>query len=414
MQLFKSLTITMAIIAHGAHAAEKTHSHLRSDRQKNDTSAPSLDNVIESLAKYLWSDRAPTPFLVKGSFPASVWIKEHSQLDLPYNDIDVVIDTPTPEDDCQHDASSKVKSQFGPSQFVDSVYVDGVIPGSDKTVQVVTLCDIHNHYDELITKYSDINAVAAGFIVVPNEHGEPIFEKWEMSEDFKEFMHTKTLEIVDDNVQVSGTHGNSIIRLLKKAQQLNMDYILPEWIDSLHGDVILPYYKQKLDNLEPAYKDVIYSRFDFEELYDGNLFMYVGKGLDTPAPLLNEDIEFLKYVNGYNNGRHYGYNNGRHYGYNNGRHYGWKNNSNRGSTSGCTENCHENVATCIENCYCNSPNICSMPKCTENCYSYRSVATDMSLCRENCYCYGNGSCKQSKCTDNCVKSPYEAEAIAQA
>ena len=140
----------MAIIAHGAHAAEKTHSHLRSDRQKNDTSAPSLDNVIESLAKYLWSDRAPTPFLVKGSFPASVWIKEHSQLDLPYNDIDVVIDTPTPEDDCEHDASSKVKSQFGPSQFVDSVYVDGVIPGSDKTVQVVTLCDIHNHYDELI------------------------------------------------------------------------------------------------------------------------------------------------------------------------------------------------------------------------------------------------------------------------
>ncbi len=185
-------------------------------------------------------------------------------------------------------------------------------------------------------------------------------------------MHTKTLEIVDENVDVSSTHGRSIIRLLKKAEQLNMAYTLPDWIDSLHGDVILPYYKRKLDSLEASYKDVIHSRFDFEELYDGNLFMYVGKGLDTPAQLPIEDIEFLKYVNGnkngrhygHNNGRHYGYNNGRHYGYNNGRHYGWNYNNNHGSNSGCSENCSDNsgsknVSTCTQNCYCNTHNSCS-------------------------------------------------------
>lgn len=152
MQLFKSIAlVSLATMFPRAHAAEKLHSHyFRTNKQKNDISAPpSLDVVIESLAKYLWSDSRPRPFLVKGSYPASVWIKEHSQLNLPYNDIDVIIDTPTPGDDCQYDASSQVASQFGPSEFVDSVYVDGVIPGSDKTVQVVTLCDIHDP-EELI------------------------------------------------------------------------------------------------------------------------------------------------------------------------------------------------------------------------------------------------------------------------
>ena len=221
--------------------------------------------------------------------------------------------------------------------------------------------------------------MAAGFIVVPDQHGEPVLEKWDMSTKFEEFMHTKTIGIINENVDLTSTHGRSIIRLLKKAEQLSMDYTLPDWIDSLHGDVILPYYKQQLDSLEATYKDVIYSRFDFEELYDGNLFMYVGKGLETPAPLPIEDIEFLKYVNGYNNGRHYGYNNGHHYGYNNGRHYGYNNgrhygytkgrhygwtNSNHESNSDCTENCSDNsgsknVSTCTQNCYCNTHNTCS-------------------------------------------------------
>ncbi len=67
------------------------------------TTQEQLDVVIESLAKYLWNGSRARPFVVKGSYPAAVWIKEHSQIDLPYNDIDVVIDAPTPEDEyvCQ-------------------------------------------------------------------------------------------------------------------------------------------------------------------------------------------------------------------------------------------------------------------------------------------------------------------------
>ena len=81
MQLFKSLALaSLANIAPGAHAAEKTHSYFRSNKQIS--APPSLNVVVESLAKYLWSDSRPRPFLVKGSYPASVWIKEHSHLEI--------------------------------------------------------------------------------------------------------------------------------------------------------------------------------------------------------------------------------------------------------------------------------------------------------------------------------------------
>jgi hypothetical protein len=355
-----------------------------------------LDVVIESLSKYLWNGSRARPFVVKGSYPASVWIKEHShsQIDLPYNDIDVVIDAPTPEDEyvCQYERN------FGHSQvtdpavtrhvmelFVDSVYVDGLIPSSNKTVQVVTLCALDNPED-LITKYSDINAVNIGFIVTPNKDGEPVIEKWEMSTEFNEFMNTETLEIIEETVDVSGSREQSIIRLLKKAQQWNMDYSLPDWVDSLNGETILPYYKEVLDSLEPAYKDVIYSRYDFVELYDGNLFMYVGKGLLDPPTAPIEDIELLQWYNGHNHGRHYGrhygrnshgrhygrnshmnlqllqwyngHNNGRHYGrhygrISHGRHYGRNSHMNVGQCSGLGEDVASAIAEEYAQKYCN-------------------------------------------------------------
>ena len=191
-----------------------------------------------------------------------------------------------------------------------------------------------------------------------------------MSTKFEEFMHTKgTLEIMEDNVEASNTPERSIIRLLKKAQELNMDYTLPnsEWMESLHGKVILPYYKNDLDSLEATYKDVIYSRFDLVPIYDGHLFMYALKGREAPAQPSIDDIEFLKSMNAYyNRGNHYGWNNnnrGNHYGWKNnnrGNHYGWKNNN----SGGCTNNCSDNsgsrsVTTCTKNCYCNLNGACS-------------------------------------------------------
>lgn len=140
MQLSKPALALAVIIAPVAHAL-----FFRSKQDAVDTQ-PSLDTVIKSVAKHLWDgdDSRPRPFVIKGSYPASVWAKEHFNLDLPYNDIDVVIDTPSPTEYCQYDRANEAASQFGASRFVDSVYVDGVIPGSKKTVQIVELCDIRD------------------------------------------------------------------------------------------------------------------------------------------------------------------------------------------------------------------------------------------------------------------------------
>ncbi len=341
-----------------------------------------LDVVIESLAKYLWNGSRARPFVVKGSYPAAVWIKEHSQIDLPYNDIDVVIDAPTPEDEyvCQYERNYGHSQVTDPAMtrhvmelFVDSVYVDGLIPSSNKTVQVVTLCDLDKPED-IITKYSDINAVNIGFIVTPNKDGEPVIEKWEMSTEFNEFMNTETLEIIEETVDVSGSREQSIIRLLKKAQQWNMDYSLPDWVDSLNGETILPYYKEVLDSLEPAYKDVIYSRYDFVELYDGNLFMYVGKGLLEPPTAPIEDIELLQWYNGHNNGHHHG----RHYGRNShGRHYGRNSHMNVGQCSGLGGDVASAIAEEYAQQYCNHETLSeSLKKPTLYKWQCRNIGVD--------------------------------------
>lgn len=202
-----------------------------------------MDVVIKDVAKHLWHDSRPRPFFIKGSYPAAVWAYEHSDLDLPYNDIDVIVDAPTPTDECQTDHYNN-KSQFGPTGVVDNYFVDGLIHGSDMSVQVVSLCDIDNPED-LITKYSDINSVSIGFIVTPNEHGDPVLQKWAISPKFKEFLQTKILEEVEENVVRSSTPEKSIIRLLHKGQQMNMEYNLPQDMEeTFHGNAITSYYKE--------------------------------------------------------------------------------------------------------------------------------------------------------------------------
>lgn len=240
--------------------------------------------------------------------------------------------------------------------------------------------------------------MSVGILVSPNEEGEPVLDSWKMSTKFEEFMHTKgTLEIMEDNVEASATPERSIIRLLKKAQELNMDYTLPnsEWMESLHGDVILPYYKNDLDSLEAIYKDVIYSRFDLVPIDDGKLFMYALKGREIMLPSVDE-IEFITSMNGYNN---------------RGRHYGWKNNNRKSNSGGCTNNCSDNsgsrsVATCTENCYCNLNGLCSKLHLYNHCITCLSnwffstllpSCSDMPMCTEDCYSYGNGNTNMSGC-----------------
>ena len=162
MRLSKPTLALVFIIAPVAHALF----FRRSNKQDVDTQ-PSLDTVIASVAKHLWDgdDSHPRPFVIKGSYPASVWAKEHFNLDLPYNDIDVAIDTPSSTEYCKYDRAIEPASQFGASRFVDSVYVDGVIPGSKKTVQIVKLCDIRDP-EELVVSIilKDIEPVFPFFV----------------------------------------------------------------------------------------------------------------------------------------------------------------------------------------------------------------------------------------------------------
>lgn len=294
--LFKSLILAF-VVAPGAHAHEEQTSPLRSNWRNRDDHPLSLDVVIKNVARHLWNGNHPRPFVIKGSYPASVWAYEHAGLNLPYNDIDVVVQTPVPTEKCQNDGGTfRGPSLFGSSNLVSSSYVQGLIPGSDKIVQVVSLCDIDNP-EELITKFSDINSVNIGFTVVPNGFGDPVIKKWDMSTKFEEFLQTKTLKLVDENVAITDCLERSIIRLLRKGQQLKMKYSLPEEdvLDTLHGSVILPSYKSILDHLEVKHKDVIYDRFDLVPIHHGKMYMYIQKGLEHPTPPSVNLLKKLKY-----------------------------------------------------------------------------------------------------------------------
>ena len=65
--------------------------------------------------------------------------------------------------------------------------------------------------------------------------------------------------------------------------------------DSLHGEVMLPMYKQTLDTLDEEYTDVIYSRFDLMPIHDNKLYIFVGKGKDVPKVPPIDDSPLFKY-----------------------------------------------------------------------------------------------------------------------
>ena len=318
-----------------------------------------MNNVVKRIAKHVWSDGYPRRFIIKGSYPASMYAYEHSNLELPFNDIDVLIDIPESSDKCKDETYSKYESQFGFSRFIDSTFVDDLLPGSNKQVQVVRLCDIE-HPEDLITKYSDINAISAGFIVTPDDDssGEPMIEKWVTSPRYEDFLQTKTLEVMTRH---KPTHESTIVRLLDKAQRLNMEYVVPEWLDSLHGDVMLPMYKRLLDTLDDQYKDVVYSRFDLMPIHDNKLYMFVGKGKDDPEVPTIDDSPLFRYSSQ--------------------------------SGSDCTSNCSQNggssssLDNCTEQCNCNGVEICIMPKCTKNCNSNGGRKAEMPMCEYNCNCH---------------------------
>ena len=89
--------------------------------------SPSL--VAQSVSDYLWEKKfvshTPSDFLIKGSYPASVYAVEQGYAPTHYNDIDVFVQVPYAHSDCA-ELSEIDKKQT----FLESDYVQGVIPGS--------------------------------------------------------------------------------------------------------------------------------------------------------------------------------------------------------------------------------------------------------------------------------------------
>lgn len=301
--LFKSLIAALAIVpASNAQEKKISYSILRSNLQKQDDplSPQGLDVIIENIAKHIWDGKHPPKnFVVKGSYAASVWAARDG-LDLPYNDIDVMVETAVPTEKCQNDLTSR-----SPSHFISSSHVHGLIPGRDKTVQVTVLCKMDPK--EQITQLSDINSVSIGFTVVPELHHSnlsgdltyvPVIKNWDFSTQFEDFIQAKKLKIVEENVAFTNSLGRSFIRLLRKGQELKIEYTLPkkETMDKLHGMVILPQHKAVLDSLEAKHKHVLYSRFDLVPVHNGKQYMYVQKGLETPVPPSTQSLKDSMYM----------------------------------------------------------------------------------------------------------------------
>ena len=108
----------------------------------------------------------------------------------------------------------------------------------------------------------------------------PIFnryyvEKWYKSVYFDKFLTTRTLEI--PNIAKLRRPANSVIRLLYKAQQLKLDYILPDGMVFFlaQSKIRLDVWK-KFSSLQQKYKMELTSRFIFE---------YIGES-KTPYQLI--------------------------------------------------------------------------------------------------------------------------------
>lgn len=245
-----------------------------------------VDFVTESVADYLWNkshDYSPgaSPFVIKGSYAAVAWAQMNENSDLlktlSYNDIDVFVEAPADSSKCQN------KKKRG---FITSRYVQNVIPHSSITVQVTVVCELNT--DELI-KQSDMNAVNVGFKVVPKseqilEWGEvttvPEIESWSWTSHFETFVKTKKLEIVYTQ---NGYHEN-MIRMLRKAQEMELEYKLPDYDEEkLHGAVLAPNYMKSYAILDSSHKSEITSRFDLLPIPGRDQWsMVVVKGKDVP------------------------------------------------------------------------------------------------------------------------------------
>ena len=157
----------------------------------------------------------PIPFIVGGSYGAAVeaFRRTNGAKCLAYNDIDVWYKSLDDEDD-------------GKDEILQVHYERDVFPDHpDMEVNVIRLGKLQLR--ALIEDF-DTNNVQVGYKVVPRiEDGRLVAEVADtyVSAAFEDFLQTWTIRIV--NPMSGKTRATTLIRLLYKAQQLDLPYDLP-------------------------------------------------------------------------------------------------------------------------------------------------------------------------------------------
>lgn len=254
--------LAVLFLVASTHAAPATN--LRGNHNAA-TPAPPLDVdlVVQSVSDYIWNNPAspfsqyePSAFVVKGSYPAALKAMEvNSSWILPYNDIDVFLPAVTQGDGPCNDLLYSV------------TYTNDVIPDHDVEVNFVEKC----FFNETLAEHAedaDINAVSVAFEVLPQAgNGSVVLPKmgeWYLREEFQRFLQTRTLEITPYGYRYRPAHA--FIRLLAKADQLNLPYKVPthsveQMKNKFHGKRIYRHYKKKLDALGEASQQRFYELF---------------------------------------------------------------------------------------------------------------------------------------------------------
>ena len=235
--------------------------------------------VAKLIAKRLWERGSPkTSFFIAGSYPASVKMYEHDGTFLPYNDIDVFVGLSDPEE------AAGCPEHFSDDEHYSIVettaeYLDGST--GDTPINIITLCHLTDP-----VRWGDINGISAGFEV--SASALPFLSpniSWTVDESFTKFLRTKVLHIRDSSVEPK--HANHIkfvgrksvenqdywpqhvVRLLDKAQSLNVEHVLPsedKLKEIMTGKPLSPAYMFKFQSLPDFMKTDVEALFDFYEV----------------------------------------------------------------------------------------------------------------------------------------------------
>lgn len=285
MKFSSSIVITIAMVAKFSTVSASSFSSSSSSNFLRGTTSitgthkkiPTDPNaILPEIEDYLWNHKFPGvttngKILFKGSYPAALHAYGSDGTVFPYNDIDIFVEEPVETERCRQ--VKQDKTMDASKYFTESEYF--YLRSTGEQVQVSVLCELEPQSN---VESAEISAVAIGFTAEATNDGEPAKRLrkqtrqqqhqhsigWIVTEEFENFMDTKTLEIIDsDHITKS---PSSLIRIIRKAKELGVGYRLPteeRMIDLVYGAPFTQHWKDVFDdNLSTEEQQVLLDLFD--------------------------------------------------------------------------------------------------------------------------------------------------------